>query len=558
MQYHSVRGRGRYARRSRVSALPQSSIGFLVLLSLLAVYHSISLKHTDTETSLEQSDPAEAFFHSVRQIPNATSVNEPSTIDYGGLCTGEDNFFASKFTLFFLIPAVIVAFVGLAIVTDDYFVSALERICERLDLSADVAGATFMAAGSSTPEFFASLLGVFVTKDEIGVGTIVGSAVFNVLVIIGLSAALAGSVLKLDWRPLMRDTFFYIVSIVLLLTFVLGPTRGQIDWWEGLILMGTYVVYILFMAFGNKPYMKWAGSLKFFKKVRPVDLEAGLPGNTAYINTADISDTWANNLTPNASTEKPRYGDLNPRTRLRALQFAVIAANRLASSSSDNSEGEAASVEEEENTRKLLGIDLPSSVFGWVIFPITFIWRLLFSITIVDCSSEKNAKYWIITFIMSILWISGISYCMVEAARVSGCLLGIPAPALGLTVIAAGTSVPDALASISVARDGAGDMAVSNAIGSNVFDILLGLGIPWFLGSIINDPILIPTEPITTVVVPILILFSIIIALIFLLIVLNWELKPLLGYILFGLYAAFVTYTLLDVFVFKIGYSKTE
>ena len=37
-----------------------------------------------------------------------------------------------------------------------------------------------------------------------------------------------------------------------------------------------------------------------------------------------------------------------------------------------------------------------------------------------------------------------------------------------------------------VARDGHGDMAVSNSIGSNVFDILLGLGLPWFLSTTIK------------------------------------------------------------------------
>jgi len=52
-------------------------------------------------------------------------------------------------------------------------------------------------------------------------------------------------------------------------------------------------------------------------------------------------------------------------------------------------------------------------------------------------------------------------------------------------VLAAGTSVPDAIGSLLVARDGQGDMAVSNAIGSNVFDILLGLGLPWALSGLI-------------------------------------------------------------------------
>ena len=50
-------------------------------------------------------------------------------------------------------------FAALAVVCDDYFVPALERVSEELNLSEDVAGATFMAAGSSAPELFTSVIG---------------------------------------------------------------------------------------------------------------------------------------------------------------------------------------------------------------------------------------------------------------------------------------------------------------------------------------------------------------------------------------------------------------
>mmetsp|Transcript_64941 Transcript_64941/g.205156 ORF Transcript_64941/g.205156 Transcript_64941/m.205156 type:complete len:179 (+) Transcript_64941:165-701(+) len=68
-------------------------------------------------------------------------------------------------------------FLGIAIVCDDFFVSSLESICERLGLSEDVAGATFMAAGSSAPELFSSLMSLLSSSggNELGVGTIVGS-----------------------------------------------------------------------------------------------------------------------------------------------------------------------------------------------------------------------------------------------------------------------------------------------------------------------------------------------------------------------------------------------
>lgn len=84
------------------------------------------------------------------------------------------------------------------------------------------------------------------------------------------------------------------------------------------------------------------------------------------------------------------------------------------------------------------------------------------------------------SFVMSIVWIGGISWYMVEWCGRIGCILQIPSVIMGVTILAAGTSIPDALSSIVVARQGMGDMAVANAIGSNVFDVWVGLGAPWF------------------------------------------------------------------------------
>ncbi len=89
-----------------------------------------------------------------------------------------------------LLPVIVFTFFGFAIVTDDYFVPALERICEVFYLSEDVAGTTFMAAGSSAPQLFMNLQSVFFAGDDIGIDTVVGSAMFNILIINGLSVFL--------------------------------------------------------------------------------------------------------------------------------------------------------------------------------------------------------------------------------------------------------------------------------------------------------------------------------------------------------------------------------
>lgn len=543
MSYHAaLRSHRAFGRRRRQDALPQAALLFLGATCILGVWFAGS---SSANPPFDPSNP----------LVNLATTRTGTS--YGDLCL--NGFRSQLWLLALLIPGVIFLFVGLAIITDDYFVAALERICERLKLSEDVAGATFMAAGSSTPEFFASLLGVFVTEDTVGVGTIVGSAVFNILVIIGLSAALAGAVLHLDWRPLARDSFFYVVSIFQLLLFVLWSTPGRIDWWEGLILVVTYVLYVMFMAFLNKRYMNLAAKLtsRRDESVDDKDIEAGETPQSAETPTVeDDNDIAVDSAVAASAEQKPNYRLLNPRSQFRTAQFAIIAAHRFASSSSSgNSEGENDDDDEEDgDQRQILGVDVPTSIVGWIFFPLNFFWKVLFSFLIVDCSRDEKAHLWWLTFLVSILLISGISYLMVEAARLAGCLIGIPATAMGLTVLAAGTSVPDALASVSVARGGAGDMAVSNAIGSNVFDILLGLGFPWFIGDLAKrGEILVPIDPLATVVVPIVILFGILIFLLATLVLLRWKLRPLLGIILFILYGVFVAYTLLDVYVFKLG-----
>ena len=114
-------------------------------------------------------------------------------------------------------------------------------------------------------------------------------------------------------------------------------------------------------------------------------------------------------------------------------------------------------------------------------------WIFLFPIvsvlcfTVPDVRQPGKSKLCYVSFLLSIIWIGGFTYFMVEWAEVIGAEFGIPMVLMGLTLLAAGTSVPDLLSSVIVARMGEGDMAVSSSIGSNIFDITVGLPIPWLL-----------------------------------------------------------------------------
>lgn len=80
-----------------------------------------------------------------------------------------------------------------------------------------------------------------------------------------------------------------------------------------------------------------------------------------------------------------------------------------------------------------------------------------------------------------IVWLIVGSYYMVSSLESLAELMNIPDSIVGVTVSAAGTSLPNYVASLVAARQGLGNMAVSNAFGSNVFNIFVGLGVPWLV-----------------------------------------------------------------------------
>ena len=132
---------------------------------------------------------------------------------------------------------------------------------------------------------------------------------------------------------------------------------------------------------------------------------------------------------------------------------------------------------------------------------------------------------------------------MVDFASRMGCVLKVPGLVMGLIVIAAGTSVPDALSSILVAQNGQGDMAVANVLGSNIFNIFLGLGLPWLIKTAIDQkPLAIETAGLELSILILLLYVLFFMAVIY---SKGWKLNTSVGYMFFVGYAVYVAWTLL-------------
>ena len=170
-------------------------------------------------------------------------------------CENSRNVAKNNFTLALYIAGVLYMFVAIAIVCDEFFVPTLEEIAGEnyLNLSMDVAGATLMAAGGSAPELFTSMIGTF-QRSEVGFGTIVGSAVFNVLFVIGVCAMASKEVLTLTWWPLFRDCICYAISLGTLALFCGYTSPGEIELWEAVIQFCLYIGYVILMKYNEKIY----------------------------------------------------------------------------------------------------------------------------------------------------------------------------------------------------------------------------------------------------------------------------------------------------------------
>ncbi|XP_054358049.1 sodium/potassium/calcium exchanger 2 isoform X3 [Pongo pygmaeus] len=454
-------------------------------------------------------------------------------------------------------------FIALAIVCDEFFVPSLTVITEKLGISDDVAGATFMAAGGSAPELFTSLIGVFIAHSNVGIGTIVGSAVFNILFVIGMCALFSREILNLTWWPLFRDVSFYIVDLIMLIIFFLD---NVIMWWESLLLLTAYFCYVVFMKF-NVQVEKWVKQMINRNKVVKVTApeaqakpsaardkdEPTLPakprlqrgGSSASLHNSlmrnSIFQLMIHTLDPLAEEkiELPNSTSTDVEMTPSSDASEPVQNGNL----SHNIEGAEAQTADEEEDQPL-SLAWPSEtrkqVTFLIVFPIVFpLW-----ITLPDVRKPSSRKFFPITFFGSITWIAVFSYLMVWWAHQVGETIGISEEIMGLTILAAGTSIPDLITSVIVARKGLGDMAVSSSVGSNIFDITVGLPLPWLLYTVIHrfQPVAVSSNGLFCAIV---LLFIMLLFVILSIALCKWRMNKILGFIMFGLYFVFLVVSVL-------------
>jgi len=595
---------------------------------------------------------------------------------------------------------VIYTFWALAIICDDFFVPSLDVIEERFNVKPDIAGATLMAAGGSAPELAMSFIGTFLTRSNVGFAAIVGSAVFNVLFVIGCCAMFSSGELKLTAWPLFRDSMWYMVCLATLVICFGVNSPDFITLGEGLVMFSLYIFYVIICMYSetlrekaatcfsvfeiaaatdetemddlskedksaaekaDRKYKKnlhrmgsiFTGTNKKLEKYRRtsathlfVDIAAAHAaegGVSALISEISQSSCvtkqeFSDFLKAHKMTDEMNEGeinelfdsmDTNKDGTIRKDEFATwfgedkeVQTRLVLQARSEFAEFE--EVEEDvlskvkklrieaflDHTNRqylrkrmsLIKFDSGESTIeefqDWFASEMRTAWKedmkskpkkkvtvsatadddgedghiewpntdtglgivasivaapmmILFLLTIPDVRNTDSTSrhwflggcitnednFWPVAFFMSITWIIVYSYAMVWWTTVVGLSWGIPSEVMALTFLAAGTSIPDLLTSVAVARKGHGDMAVSSSIGSNIFDVAFGLPVPWFIYAAIYEPVGVGSDSLFLSVGLLLAMLAVVVILI---IAFKWVMTKGLGVFMFLLYGVFI------------------
>jgi len=121
-------------------------------------------------------------------------------------------------------------------------VDSATGIATALGVSQVLIGLTVVAIGTSLPELITSLVAAKKNHDDIAVGNIVGSNIFNTLPVLGVSAIINPINFEPAWY---LDLFVMLVFSLLMLVFSITYNR-KIERWEGGVMLGCYIAYILF------------------------------------------------------------------------------------------------------------------------------------------------------------------------------------------------------------------------------------------------------------------------------------------------------------------------
>ena len=143
--------------------------------------------------------------------------------------------------IFWLVFGVVLLTIGAR-----WIVNGALEIARAFEISESVIALTVIAIGTSLPELATSVVAAYKKKADIAVGNILGSNLFNVFWILGVSAFIR----PLAWQSSMNfDIIINILIVILLFIFVHWYKKKTISRWQGVVFLLLYIMYLSYHVF---------------------------------------------------------------------------------------------------------------------------------------------------------------------------------------------------------------------------------------------------------------------------------------------------------------------
>jgi len=283
----------------------------------------------------------------------------------------------------------------------DLFIDNLVDIGTRLGISEIILGVTAAAIGTSLPEFGSAVIASLSGNTDIGVGVVIGSNIWNIAGILGISATVAG-VINTDTKGVTRDGLITVSTGLILIFFMLF---GDITSTAAIIMIIVYIFYLWMLIRAQKNYSK------------------------------NVSSDENSN---NEKLKEPEVLDGESQLNKKSIKI-------------------------------------------------------------------KNIIFMILGFIGLVIGCKLLVDSGTELARIAG----IPTMIMGLFTLAIGTSIPELVVTLSSAVKGLHNLSLGTVLGSNTFNILIGIGIPALLMNVPVDRLSLTFDaPVMIFVTTLLILLS--------------------------------------------------
>eukprot|EP00929_Paragymnodinium_shiwhaense_P032772 TRINITY_DN1811_c0_g2_i1.p1 TRINITY_DN1811_c0_g2~~TRINITY_DN1811_c0_g2_i1.p1 ORF type:complete len:597 (+),score=125.48 TRINITY_DN1811_c0_g2_i1:129-1793(+) len=439
-------------------------------------------------------------------------------------------------------------------VCDAYFVPAINVFVDKMRSSENtwlqrwgeeaVAGATICALGCNGPELFSNLIALY-TGSDAGIGVVVGSEIFNLLIIVGASVVFAPIVpLQIERAPFTRDCTFYFISIVLLYWALMDKS---ISFFEAKVLLSAALAYVTAVYFttdianclSGKKAGSGAGQVDSEKgKIHGIEVEIQemlharmADGKTRNSKQYDVEPTEQGiyaqphqSAAPNTTGTRASVGFqfltkkdamLGPLLKYQDLKevtvqgegvlelefrsgFNHVTLKLTCKTAADRDELLARIKDYSLGRAHVHGYDATicstfshikhvcghGTCFDRLMLIPHFLVDLMLKTTLFpfDVKDIRKEGRWPLCFCGAMCWLAVFSYGMLEIAEQIHCNINtIPNAFLGITVCAVGTSFPNAIASIIMAQQNKPAAAIANALGSNVQNVFLAMALPWVI-----------------------------------------------------------------------------